>query len=438
LFYKIINKIPSEISDRFSETNEASDKCIIIFQSPTMSMSDAAWLCNEDIKQVFVFQDKLSQIIRENNSKRFDFFIDYIYGGNQRIPGIMSLTASKRIIFSDLNQKILLDIDLSDIKPYALALYLKEEIPWSGNYVEKPENSRCFKIQRKIEGVGIKSEYFCVYYGKSDIKMKYNLNVIQARYQSEMYANKINFRIQGKALVDSLEKLKKLPNNSVVDSDLLTPVKTEVRNEYFILRHKLLCFVQLDKMKKNDFEEHLNKAKDKIITSVCQGIEICKRAIFLEKNNGLLPLKGNRERFAMDIQNPFNSLIPRTGIRISIPQGGSVGKKLLDEVNKLKNSKELNGYLLDGENIIPESGPGEIPNVTAIKKAFNSIYLIRDYNKRVFYKLEEMNQYCRLNTRNNSFNLKRKVALLQYMGDSDNFLSYLGDVRRNVLFRPLK
>jgi len=403
-----------------------------------MAMADAAWLCHEDLKQVFVFQDKLSQIIRENNSKRFDFFIEYINGGSQRIPGIMSLTTSKRIVFSDLREKILLDIDLGEIKPYALALYLKEELPWSGNYVQRPENSRCFKIQRKIEGVGIKSEYFCVFHGKSDIKMKYDLNVIQARYQSEMYTNKINLRIQRKALNDSLEKLKKLPNNSDIDSDLLTPVKTEVRNEYFILRHKLLCFVHLDKIKKSEFEEHLNKAKDKIISAICQGIEICKKAIMLAKSTGLLPLKGNRERFAMDIQNPFNSLVPKTSMRVSIPQGGSVGKKLLDEVNKLKNAKELNGYLFDAENMIPESGPGEIPNVTAIKKAFNSIVIIRDYNNKKFYKLEQMNQYCRLNARNNSFDLKRKVALLQYMGDSDNFFGYLGDVRKNILFKPLR
>ena len=63
----------------------------------------------------------------------------------------------------------------------------------------------------------------------------------------------------------------------------MTPIKSEVRNEYFILRHKLLCFVHLDKMKKDEFEDHLNKAKDKIISAICQGIEICKKAILLAK-----------------------------------------------------------------------------------------------------------------------------------------------------------
>lgn len=418
-----------------------------------MVMTEAAWLCHEDLKQVYIFQDKLSQTIRENNSKRFDFFIDYIKNGNQRIPGVVSLTTSKRFLFTTLKNRVLIDMELNDVKPYALSLYLKEELPWTGSIVEKPENSRCFKITRKPNAENFNpnnifsnsnsssntdSEYFCVFYGKSDVKMKYDLNVIQARYQAEMYSNKINLRIQEKALNDSIEKLMKLSGDADVDSDLLIPIKTQVRNEYFVLRHKLLCFVHLDKMKKEEFEKNLSKAKEKIINSVCRSIEICKKAMMLSKDNGLLPLKGIRERFAMDIQNPFNSLIPKTSLRVELPRGGSVGKKLLDQVAKLKNGKNLNSNLYGIDNMIPESGPGEIPNVTALKKAFNTIVIIRDYNNKRFTRLEQMNQYCRLNSRNNAFNLKRKVALLQYFGSSDNFMEYLGDIRREVLFKDLK
>jgi len=403
-----------------------------------MVMSEAAWLCHEDLKQVYIFQDKLSQIIRENNSKRFDFFIDYIADKSQRIPGIITLTTSKKLIFTNLQNKILIDCELTDLKPYALSLYLKEELPWSGSFPQKPENSRCFKLQRKGENFINNPDYFCVFYGKSDVKMKYDLSIIQARYQAEMYANKINMRLQEKALQESLEKMRILKGNADIDSDALLPVKTQVRNEYFILRHKLLCFVHLDKMKKEDFDKHLSKAKEKIISSVCKGIEICKKAVLLIKDNGLLPMKGVRERFAMDVQNPFNSLMPKTSLRVELPKGGSVGKKLLDEVAKLKNGKNLNSNLFGVENLIPESGPGEVPNVTALKKAFNTLVVIRDYNSKKFSRVEQMNQYCRLNSRNNAFDLKRKVALLQYLGDNDNFLEYLGDIRRDVFNRKLR
>lgn len=268
--------------------------------------------------------------------------------------------------------------------------------------------------------------------------MKYDLSIIQARYKAEMYTNKINMRLQEKALQESLDKMLKLKGNADLDSDTLLPVKTQVRNEYFILRHKLLCFVHLEKMKKEEFEKHLSKAKEKIISSVCKGIEICKKAVLLIKDSGLLPLKGVRERFAMDVQNPFNSLMPKTSLRVELPQGGSVGKKLLDEVAKLKNSKNLNSNLFGVDNLIPESGPGEVPNVTALKKAFNTFVVIRDYNSKKFSRVEQMNQYCRMNSRNNAFDLKRKVALLQFLGDTDNFLEYLGDIRRDVLNRKIR
>lgn len=401
-------------------------------------MTEAAWLCHEDLKQVYIFQDKLSQIVRENNSKRYDFFIHYIAEKSQRIPGIITLTTTQKFIFTNLQNKILINCDFSEIKPYALSLYLKEELPWKGNFVLKPETSRCFKIQRKGEAFVNNPDYFCVFHGKSDIKMKYDYNIIQARYQAEMYSNKLNLRLQAKALSDSLDKIKKLSGNADVDSDTLLPIKTQVRNEYFILRHKLLCFVHLDKMKKEEFEKHLAKSKEKIIKSVCKGIEICEKAVMLIKDSGLLPLKGVRERFAMDVQNPFNSLMPKTSLRVELPQGGSVGKKLLEEVAKMKNSKNLNSNLYGIDNLIPESGPGEVPNVTALKKAFNTIVTIRDYNNKKFSRVEQMNQYCRLNSRNNAFDLKRKVALLQYLGENDNFLDYLGDIRRDVFFRKLR
>lgn len=130
-----------------------------------MVMSEAAWLCHEDLKQVYIFQDKLSQIIRENNSKRFDFFIDYIADKSQRIPGIVTLTPSKKFVFTTLQNKILIDCELEELKPYVLSLYLKEELPWSGSFPQKPENSRCFKLQRKSENYVNNPDYFCVYYG---------------------------------------------------------------------------------------------------------------------------------------------------------------------------------------------------------------------------------------------------------------------------------
>ncbi len=145
-------------------------------------------------------------------------------------------------------------------------------------------------------------------------------------------------------------------------------------------------------------------------------------------NKGLLPLKGYRERFAMDVQNPFNSLVPKTHMKISLPRGGGVAKKLLEQVTDLFNDNNRN-YMNDP---IPETAPGEIPNANTIKIAFNTIASLRDGDKK-FSRVEELGQNCRLNVRNNSNNLKRKVALLSFVGTHDTFFEYLGRIRNRVI-----
>jgi len=126
-------------------------------------------------------------------------------------------------------------------------------------------------------------------------------------------------------------------------------------------------------------------------------------------NNGLFPLNGYRERFAMDIQNPFNSLVLKSSLRINLPHGGSVGKKLIEQVKDLITNSHDTNYMPDS---IPESAPGEIPNDASIKKAFNTIQSLRDENvAKRYFRIEELGQNCRINTRHNSFNLKRFIKI---------------------------
>jgi hypothetical protein len=201
-----------------------------------------------------------------------------------------------------------------------------------------------------------------------------------------------------------------------------------VRNDYFIVRHKLLCFLKLDKLTRDQFETNIHKAKEKIINSVCSGIEVCKKAIQMSLNKGLLPLKGYRERFAMDIQNPFNSLVPKTQLKVLLPHGGSVGKKLLEQVTDLI-SRDNRNYITDP---IPDSAPGEIPNATTLKKAFNTFVTLRDSTKQ-YVRVEQLGQNCRINIRNNSNNLKRKIAMMSFVGTHDTFFEYLGHIRTHMI-----
>jgi hypothetical protein len=322
------------------------------------------------------------------------------------------------------NQK--LNIDYDTIHPYAISLYLKEDLMWDSDRSLKPEEPRCLKIQRKGDSFINQPDYFCIYFARNDVKMGIALDIIQARYQAEMYANKVNVRLQCKALNKSLSILNTSKNSLEIDSNILCPIKNQVRIDYFIAKHELLFYFKNNKITADQFELEIKKTKEKIVNSVCSGIEICKKAINLSLNKGLLPLNGYREKFALDIQNPYNSLAPKSSLKINLPNGGSLGQKLLEQVHDLISSQNSNrNYILDQ---IPDSAPGEIPNVTSIKKAFNTVRALRDLSK-VYYRLEQIGQNCRVNIRINSNNLKRKIAILSYVGDNDTFFEYLGKIR---------
>jgi len=298
---------------------------------------------------------------------------------------------------------------------------------WESVGLLKPEDARCLKIQRKGEAFLNSPDYFCIYFDRNDIKKREILNIIQARFLAEMYTNKINSRLQQNALNKSLMILNTSKKSLDVDSTVLSPIKNQIRINYFIIRHELLFYLKKGKLTVDQFETEISKSKEKIINSVCASIEICKKAIQLSLNQGLLPLKGYREKFAMDIQNPFNSLAPKSSLKITLPRGGGVGDQLIQQVHDL-----ITEHLNTDDNTmiisIPESASGEVPNATAIKKAFNTITALRDPRKK-YNRIEQVGQNCRLNTRMNSNNLKRKIAILSYVGNDDTFFEYLGKIR---------
>lgn len=77
---------------------------------------------------------------------------------------------------------------------------------------------------------------------------------------------------------------------------------------------------------------------------------------------------------------------------------------------------------------LPESELGEIPNATSLIKAFNTFKYLKDKNKH-YTKLEQLGQNCRIYIRNNTYNLKRKIGVLQYVGFHDTFFEFLGSIR---------
>lgn len=409
--------VPRVILSRFDIT-KATNYCLVLVTDPFINLNNSPWICHDELSVLYKFQEELSEKIRINTTK-FDFTMTYIIDNHEKVNGVMELQ-DDQLIFIRKDKKVLLQLSYKNINPYVIAMYSKENIIWTGITEQKPEEARCLKINRK-DRVKI-PEYFCVYYGRSDIAERKMLSIVESRWAVENYANKINNRIQKIFLVESISQISKLQTpNKDMDDSLLIPLKTEIRNQYFLGRHQLIMFVKLGKLLREKLEGEIIALKKRVIAKVCNSILICIKAIDYSLEKGLLPLTGNQERIAMDTQNPYNSLMPKSFLRIPFPNAGTIGRELIERILKLKPGKT---YI----EPIPEAIAGEVPNSTSIKKAFNTFNYLKDKTKR-FETIEQLGNNCRTSIRLGTNYLRRKVALLFYMGTKDPFLSSFSKIR---------
>ena len=164
----------------------------------------------------------------------------------------------------------------------------------------------------------------------------------------------------------------------------------------------------------------LDDLKQKIIKDQCKGIEICTNAMNYCIDKGLLPMSGDREKFSMDKENPFNNIAPKIPIMINLPRKDSSGKKAVDEVSKIKGTPE---YFAEK---LPE-GQGSIPIHDDIKKAFNTLMGLKE--NKVYEKLDDVKKGCKANERNNILNIRRKISFMMFSGENDIFFEYFGYLR---------
>jgi hypothetical protein len=437
LFPEIDYSIPKEVLQIFGDPSKASENCLLVLMNPVMKVQDAAWICHMELKVVLELQSNLSKLIFDANQKSYDFVADYISGKSTVIKGVMTLNKDK-FLFNDMHKKLILSAEWKDVEPYASALYLKEEIEWKGQG-DKPDSQRCIKFFRKSELNNSNPDYFCAYYQRNDITRKFLLQLAQGRFAAELYANKINIRIQEVTVKTNLLELAKMKKTSLeVDSKLLFPLKIQVRKFYFLKRHDLVNQVKLGQLKKSDLKQKLQENKIWAIEKVCGGIELCKNALKFCVDKEMLPLRGIREKFAWDPQNPYHRLMPKSNIKIDMPKEGSIGQAILSAVAKMKGAgnyfAEKAGLVSKGKDIksiliekIPESAPGEIPNVTSLKKAFNTVVALRE--KKEYKTFLDSVSSCKSSIRNSSNDIRRKISFLQFAGDNDVFFEYLGFIR---------
>jgi hypothetical protein len=429
LYPDIKYDIPQEVLSKFGDIAEASSRCILIFMHPISTVSDAAWLCHPNLLMVFNLQVKLSKVIFAQNTKSYTFVATYIQNQATKFEGQLKLKKGKFMQFIDFQKKVILKADFEELEPYATALYSKEPIIWKGSG-QAPEYERCLKIIRKTEIKTNNPDYFCVYYEQNDYSMKMKLELTQAKFQAELYTNKINIRLQKAALNLSRNTLSQLKQNTLeVDSKVLFPIKVQVRSDYFTARHELANEkANNPSITDEEYGKKLEDKKQEVINNVCGPIEICKKAIEFAIASGLLPLKGTREIYAMNTQNPYNMLMPKVNIQIKLPAQDSPGRKQVEAVAIMKGVQDFFASL------IPESSEGDVPNTTSIRKALNTIKSLRD--KNTYKKIEEIQKSCKIDERNLTDNVRRKISLLMFSADLDIFFEYFTLIRDTLVGKP--
>lgn len=436
MFYPEIDyDIPKEVLEKFGDATKVADQCLVIPLGPITKIDKAAWICHENKNDLFRIQKNLSNDIFNNYQKNYEFNVNYIQNQKEVHKGKLYLSADDWTFKKD--DEVVVASSWIETQPFASTVYMKETIKWLGEG-PKPEDDRCFKVFRKKEVINNNPDFFCVYLNQDDLADEIsdskaaNGNQInpedlkakelaKSKFAAQIYTNKINVRLQEAAVKDSINKMAALPTSTInIDSDTINPVKTKVRDEYLKSRHELLNENKVKSMTPTSIAKRLDELKQKNIKEVCKGIELCVDAMNYSVDKGLLPLSGEREKFSMDKENPYNNIAPKIAVKINIPDKDSPGRKAIDEVAKIKGAKE---YF--AEETPEEKGP--IPTYEDIKRAYNTLQNLKENKK--YIKMEEIKKGCKANERNNIANVRRKISFMMYSGDNDIFFDYFGYLR---------
>lgn len=422
MYPEISYSLPAEVLEKMMDPAKVANQCLNIFLGPPSNMNDAIWICSEDLASILDFQEKISGIIRYNNNVSYDFVADYVKNGNEQIQGIVSVDKEK-LNFSDMSHKLLLSVEFKDFELYASNLYLKEDIEWKGDPAKKPDPARCLKLLQTSQVANKNPDIFCIYFQRSDITMKMSLTPFQSRMAAELYTNKINIRLQSVHTAKTISNLATLnPKKLEIDAKILFPLKIQVRSIYFRVRRHYINQVRIGILTKTSFAIRLEVLRRKVVYKVCNDMDICVRALLYCLDKGHLSLRGKRERFAWDLMNPYHRLMGKLNIRISLPGQESKGKKILNIITRIKKTYD---YYAER---VSETAQGQTPNFYTIRKAYNTVIMMRDINKK-YKKFEELITFCRADVKSSSTNIKRKISFLSYSGQNDIFFEYMGYIR---------
>lgn len=416
-------KVPDSVISRMGGQDEALQQCLLIMIGPLMGLDDPMWVCHEELKVILEFQAKLSDKVSKATYKSYDFVADHYLNGKvtegQVILKQTGLTFMQGKTSAELKEKFI--IDWKDIEPYGMALFQKEEIAWKPSYTtEKPKSDSCLKVIKNSPDAKGENDFFCIKFSKSDVDREIHVEPSQAAFMAIMYADKLNMKLQSIAVPASLKKMSENPSELDIDAKELLAIKSEIRIQYLKERHQMINNYKMGQITKQELEEALENKKGQIINSVCANFQVCIKAVQYCIDNKTLPLSGFREKYAMDLQNPFHRTMPKENIKISLPVAGGLGEQV---VKAAANVMGINNFFAEKTK---NNGDNGLTRANIVK-AFNTIKNIRvAYHQ--YMSTDEMNGACN-NKAPTQVSLRRKLSFLNYGSDVDIFFSYLSYIR---------
>lgn len=418
IFPEINFAIPQDIS-KGGQLKNPDKQCLVLTFQPFMTLDDCIWLCHFDIRIILELQMKISINTKKALMKNLEIYIDYYpadsstnqISASSQFTGLLNLESDIMKFTRQDTKKVLLDLKYLDIKQFAYNYYLKEKFPLND---KKDYDSRCLKMMSTTQHAT--TYVFCVFFGRGDFTKSKVLNPVQARWASKFYVQILNLRILEAHLASSLGKIAEIKSGIEIEGDLILPAAIKMRQEYLFDRHRTITLNKLD----NRFGEMklravLEDLKNKKITEVCNGMDLCERALKYEIQHGFLPLKDFRERIAMDITNPYFPLTPKVHIKINTDKK-TIGEEIIKQIDKIKGAQN---YLAEqGESI-----QGEFPSVREIYRAFKFLQSSKKKGQR-FSQFNDIRNMC---LSKESF--RRKISYIFYSRTSDPYLDYLGSVK---------
>ena len=161
MFYPEIDyTIPKEILDKIGDQTKVGDQCLLIPLGPITSVSQAVWICHESPQKLFKMQKLISDYVTEPYKKNFE--IEMVYVQNESIVHKGKLQLTPEDWTFKKGEEAIVAASWIDTQPYAVAMYMKDDIKWKGNGTKPEDEDVSNSLEKRRSLIKIPISSVCI------------------------------------------------------------------------------------------------------------------------------------------------------------------------------------------------------------------------------------------------------------------------------------